>query len=79
MTRPELAVLMSAAKMYLTQQLESQTERLANPCYDHYLQIYFPAAFREQFGAHLSSHPLAHQIKATTISNSIINQCGCGF
>jgi glutamate dehydrogenase len=79
LTRPELAVLMSAAKMYLTQQLEGQTERLPNPCYDYYLQTYFPAVFREQFGTHLSSHPLAHEIKATVISNTIINQCGCGF
>ncbi|WP_338040464.1 hypothetical protein [Methylocucumis oryzae] len=79
MTRPELAVLMSAAKMYLTQQLESKTDKLAKPCYEHYLQVYFPAEFREQFGAHLSGHPLAHEIKATVISNALINQCGCGF
>lgn len=79
LTRPELAVLMSSAKMYLTQQLESQTEQLSAPCYDHYLQTYFPALFRERFGAHLSSHPLAHEIKATIISNTVINQYGCGF
>ena len=77
--RPELAVLMSASKMYLTQQLETQTTLLQARCYDIYLQDYFPPAFSSMYKLHLASHPLANEIKATMISNKIINQAGCGF
>ncbi|NOU13208.1 MAG: NAD-glutamate dehydrogenase [Methylococcaceae bacterium] len=79
LSRPELAVLMSAGKMYLTQQLLDQAEHLHDECYDDYLQAYFPASFREQFKQHLADHPLATEIKATVISNQIINQAGIGF
>lgn len=78
-SRPELAVLMSAGKMYLTQQIQSQTELLQDECYDRYLQAYFPPTFGETFKPHLTSHPLANEIKATTLSNYIINRAGCGF
>lgn len=78
-SRPELAVLMSASKMYLTQQIQSQTDLLQAPYYDVYLQAYFPAAFCELYKTHLASHPLANEIKATIISNKIINQVGCEF
>ncbi|MGD0959606.1 MAG: NAD-glutamate dehydrogenase domain-containing protein, partial [Methylomonas sp.] len=79
LTRPELAVLMSAAKMYLTQQLENHGKLLQDHCYEHYLEAYFPSLCREQFKPHLANHPLANEIKATFISNYIINQAGCGF
>ena len=79
LTRPELAVLMAAAKMYLTRQLENGNNWLQATCYDAYLQAYFPAPCREQFGPYLAGHPLAHEIKATVISNLIINQAGCGI
>jgi glutamate dehydrogenase len=78
-SRPELAVLMSASKMYLTQQIQNQTIQLQDECYDRYLQAYFPDAFSAMFKQHLDSHPLANEIKATVISNKIINQAGCSF
>ncbi|MGR8931235.1 MAG: NAD-glutamate dehydrogenase domain-containing protein [Gammaproteobacteria bacterium] len=79
LTRPELAVLMSASKMYLTEQLESKPQLLERECHDRYLQAYFPAEFRARFSEHLVGHPLSNQIKATMMSNRIINQAGCGF
>lgn len=79
LTRPELAVLMSASKMYLTDILESQNGLLEKPYYFPYLKAYFPAVLAARFEAHLHDHPLAHQIKATVISNLIINQAGCSF
>lgn len=79
LTRPELAVLMAAAKMYLTRHLENSGSWIHAPCYDAYLQAYFSAPYREQFEPYLAGHPLARQIKATVISNLIINQAGCGF
>ncbi|MEQ1740078.1 MAG: NAD-glutamate dehydrogenase domain-containing protein, partial [Methyloglobulus sp.] len=78
-SRPELADLMAASKMYLSQQLQSQTTLLQAEYYDHYLLAYFPVQLCEPFEQHLYNHPLANEIKATVISNKIINQAGCGF
>lgn len=79
LTRPELAVLMAASKRYLTQQIEEQNDLLQDDCYTCYLSSYFPAQMREHYQQHLTAHPLASAIKATIISNKIINQAGCGF
>ncbi|MGZ4969227.1 MAG: NAD-glutamate dehydrogenase domain-containing protein [Methylobacter sp.] len=78
-TRPELAVLMAASKMYLTQLLLDQPALLQDECYNGYLHAYFPEQVNKQYAKYLSGHPLAREIKATLISNKIINQTGCGF
>ncbi|MFU8788446.1 MAG: NAD-glutamate dehydrogenase domain-containing protein [Methylobacter sp.] len=78
-TRPELAVLMAASKMYLTQLIQEQSALLQEACCCCYLQAYFPEQLGQQYAEQLSSHPLADEIKATLISNKIINQAGCGF
>ena len=78
-TRPELAVLMAASKMYLTQQIENQVALLHEECCDCYLQSYFPDQVNEHYQNDLSAHPLANEIKATIVSNKIINQAGCSF
>jgi glutamate dehydrogenase len=78
-TRPELAVLMAASKMYLTQQIENQTSLLHDECCECYLQAYFPGQVNEHYKNDLSAHPLANEIKATIVSNKIINQAGCSF
>jgi glutamate dehydrogenase len=78
-SRPELADLMAAAKMYLTHHLLDQPGLLADDCYDRYLQAYFPDQIRLLFNEHIAGHPLAREIKATVISNKIINQTGCDF
>lgn len=79
LSRPELADLMAASKLYLTQQLQSQPSHLQAECYDRYLHAYFPSQLHEPFKQHFAEHPLANEIKATVISNKIINQAGCGF
>ncbi|MGR9073028.1 MAG: NAD-glutamate dehydrogenase domain-containing protein, partial [Gammaproteobacteria bacterium] len=79
LTRPELAVLMSAAKIQLTQLLLDENDFVSADFCDLYLYSYFPEAIKEGFGAFLSSHPLAKDIKATYISNKIVNQAGCLF
>ncbi|MGJ0514288.1 MAG: NAD-glutamate dehydrogenase domain-containing protein [Methylomicrobium sp.] len=79
LTRPELAVLMSAAKMFLTEQIQEHTALLGDPCCDRYLSDYFPDPIVKDFRDELPSHPLADEIKATFISNKIINQAGCRF
>jgi glutamate dehydrogenase len=78
-TRPELAALMAAGKRYLTQQLQNQADLLHGDCCSRYLQSYFPEQLVDHYQAHLASHPLANEIKATIISNKIINQAGCRF
>ncbi|MGZ8916141.1 MAG: NAD-glutamate dehydrogenase domain-containing protein, partial [Methylobacter sp.] len=78
-TRPEFAVLMAAGKMYLTQLIQDQSALLQEECCSCYLHAYFPEQISKQYPSHLSGHPLAHEIKATLISNKIINQAGCGF
>jgi len=79
LTRPELAVLMAAAKMYLTQLIENQSALLHDDCCQRYLEAYFPEQLTLQFRDQLAKHPLASQIKATVVSNKIINQAGCRF
>ncbi|MBU2570201.1 MAG: NAD-glutamate dehydrogenase [Gammaproteobacteria bacterium] len=78
-TRPEFAVLMAACKIQLTQDIMDRSELISVSDYDIYLQSYFPDPIRQNFAEHLTSHPLAPAIKATVISNTIINQAGCSF
>ena len=78
-TRPELAVLIAAAKRYLTQKIQDEVTSLHHDCCHSYLEAYFPQPLVERFKNQLSQHPLANQIKATIISNKIINQAGCNF
>lgn len=79
LTRPELAVLMSASKLYLTQLIQNQTDLLQEACCGCYLQTYFPDQIIRQYKQTLSDHPLADEIKATVVSNKIINQAGSSF
>lgn len=79
LSRSELATLIAASKFYLAEQLQSQASLLQNPCYDRYLQACFPSQLNNAFKQHLAGHPLANEIKATLISNKIINQAGASF
>jgi glutamate dehydrogenase len=79
LTRPELAVLMAASKMYLTRHIENQPDLLLEDCCACYLKAYFPDQLNRTYQRYLSEHPLAKEIKATVISNKIINQAGIGF
>ncbi|MDO9240182.1 MAG: NAD-glutamate dehydrogenase, partial [Methylicorpusculum sp.] len=78
-TRPELAVLMAAGKMMLTQEIMDESAHIALPEFDQYLQSYFPDPIVLNYGDYLAGHPLAQAIKATVISNKIINQAGSTF
>jgi glutamate dehydrogenase len=79
LTRPELAVLMATSKRHLTQQLEHCPDFLTDDCCTAYLSAYFPAPINQHYQPYLAQHPLANAIKATVISNKVINQAGCGF
>ncbi len=79
LTRPELASLMAAAKMFLTEQLLEQTDLIKQAEFNGFLLDYFPSQVSQSFSDDVLSHPLARQIKATCLSNKIINQAGCLF
>jgi glutamate dehydrogenase len=77
-TRPELAVLMAYSKLDLIQSLlesglpDSEIGR-------EYLSAYFPASLRRRYAEQLFRHPLARQIAATMMSNTLVNQAGSAF
>ncbi len=79
LSRPELAVLMAAVKRWLRQQIQELPGCLTGSCYHDYLLNYFPVSLVEQYAREISLHPLASVIKATYISNLLINQAGCCF
>lgn len=79
LTRPELAVLMAASKMYLTHTIKIESAQLPDDVGNIYLEQYFPEQINTRYKAYLAQHPLAQEIKATVLSNKIINQAGSGF
>lgn len=79
LTRPELAALMAASKMYLTELILEQHNFLQAEYFNQYLLDYFPPQININYPDEILSHPLAREIKATCISNKIINQSGFQF
>ena len=78
LTRPELSVVMSYAKMALY----AEMVRSSVP-EDEYLSKelgrYFPAPLRKRYAGFLREHPLAREIIATMITNSLVNRMGSVF
>ncbi|MBS0211671.1 MAG: NAD-glutamate dehydrogenase [Proteobacteria bacterium] len=78
LTRPELAILLSYAKIVIFQQLlDSDVPE------DNYLSAelarYFPGPLREKYAANMQRHRLRREIIATVITNSIVNRTGATF
>ncbi len=76
--RPVLCVLMGHVKNWVfAQALQTQMpdSEAARPLLD----AYFPRRLREEFAAHLPSHPLKREIIATVAVNSMINHAGISF
>ncbi|MGD9386708.1 MAG: NAD-glutamate dehydrogenase [Gammaproteobacteria bacterium] len=78
LTRPELAVVMSYAKMALYAEMVQ-----SNVPEDEYLSRelgrYFPAPLQKRYASYLREHPLAREIIATMITNSLVNRMGSVF
>jgi glutamate dehydrogenase len=74
-TRPEIAVLMSWAKIALTKDLMQSTvpEDLTN---ESLLFEYFPEALRQNYHDDIAQHRLRREIIVTRIANSMINRAG---
>ncbi len=78
LTRPELAILMAYSKMQLKQTLlERKLPRQEE--FAGFLRDYFPPLIRDRFGADLPAHPLAAEIAATMIVNTLVDQAGSAF
>ncbi len=78
MTRPELAVVLSYAKIDVYNALTSHQETLADFLKTHPMR-YFPEVLRRRFTEFIPTHRLSPQILATLISNDIVNRMGPAF
>ncbi len=78
LTRPELSILLSYAKIVIFQQLLA-----SDVPEDNFLSAelarYFPQPLREKYGEHMQRHRLRREIIATVVTNSIVNRMGASF
>ncbi len=78
LTRPELAVLLSYAKLHFYQQIKDSKMVKADYFIPELLR-YFPDEMQEQFREEILNHRLRAPIIATMITNSVINRAGITF
>jgi glutamate dehydrogenase len=75
LTRPELAVLLSSAKLALQEAIEASA--LADdPVLEPMLLARFPSAMRKPYAAQIRSHRLRREMIATSLANRIVNRIG---
>ena len=78
MTRPELCVMLSYAKMHLYHQIVCSN--LADDKYFEYeLLSYFPKLMQQKFAPQILNHQLKKEIICTQITNFIVNHTGITF
>jgi glutamate dehydrogenase len=78
LTRPELAMLLSYAKIALNQQL-ILSDVPEDPYLGQELGRYFPDRLARRYAALLGEHRLKREIIATATTNSIVNRMGPTF
>ncbi|MBB5275485.1 glutamate dehydrogenase [Rhizobium rosettiformans] len=78
LSRPEIGVLLSYAKIVLFDQLV-ESDLPDDPYCETTLFNYFPAAMREAYAAEIAGHRLRREIIATVLANHAINRGGPGF
>ncbi len=78
LTRPEIGVLLSYAKIVLFDQL-IESDLPDDPYCETTLANYFPAAMRKAFANDIAGHRLRREIIATVLANHAINRGGPGF
>ncbi|NVK29803.1 MAG: NAD-glutamate dehydrogenase [Gammaproteobacteria bacterium] len=76
--RPELAVLVSYAKMTLFAEL-MQGSLCSDPAFDEVLQDYFPDRLSTDLPTSVASHRLRNEIIGTVVTNDFINRMGPSF
>jgi glutamate dehydrogenase len=75
LTRPELAVLLSSAKLALQEAIE-QSALPDDPVLDSVLLARFPTAMRKTYMAEIRGHRLRREMIATSLSNRMVNRLG---
>ncbi|NKI69459.1 NAD-glutamate dehydrogenase [Collimonas pratensis] len=75
---PERAVLMAYNKMWLYEELLA-SDLLADPFIAASLPVYFPRPLRERYPEAMRRHPLAREIIATYLVNTLTNRVGATF
>jgi glutamate dehydrogenase len=75
LTRPELAVLLSYAKIALQQDI-LQSRVPDDPQLESWLVGYFPPLLRERFRAGIDAHSLRREIIALGLTNAVVNRGG---
>ncbi len=78
LTRPELAVLLSYAKLVLFQQL-LDSDVPEDPHLSKELIRYFPIPLQQRYGDAMQRHRLRREIIATAVTNSVVNRMGSTF
>jgi glutamate dehydrogenase len=75
LTRPELAVLLSSAKLALQSAIEASALP-DDPVLEPLLIARFPSAMRKTYAAEIRGHRLRREMIATSLSNRIVNRLG---
>lgn len=75
MTRPELAVILSYAKMMVYNEL-SDSKLADDKYFEPLLVSYFPKSMQEKFNSEILSHHLKREIILTMITNKMVNEIG---
>ena len=78
LTRPEIAVLVSYAKMTLYDEVLA-SDLPDDPRHAPLLEGYFPTTLRERFPDEVAGHRLAREIVATLATNEAVNRLGPTF
>ncbi len=75
LTRPELAVLLSYAKITFTKDLLA-SDIPDNPNMRVWLHNYFPERLQKKYGKEIDRHLLYREIIATTLADELVNRLG---
>ncbi len=78
LTRPELAMLLSYSKIWLSSRL-GETDVADDPFLGGELTRYFPEPVQRKFARELQKHQLRREIIVTAITNSLVNRMGPVF
>ncbi len=78
LTRPELAVLMAYAKIWLYDRIVS-SDLADDDFLEGDLLGYFPAQLQKKYAADIAKHQLRRELAATVLCNDIVNRFGCYF
>ncbi|MCI9867905.1 NAD-glutamate dehydrogenase [Rhizobium skierniewicense] len=78
LTRPEIGVLLSYAKLTLFDTLVA-SPLPDEPYLQHLLRDYFPSKMQKTYAGDITNHRLHREIVATSLANQVVNRGGPGF